>query len=51
MGFTHLYYHYAGPDQKGFIERYGKHVLAKIREGGAEQQNAPKAPQKSRAGR
>ncbi len=31
MGFDHLYYHYAGPDQKGFIERYEKDVLLKLR--------------------
>jgi coenzyme F420-dependent glucose-6-phosphate dehydrogenase len=31
MGFDHLYYHYAGPDQRGFIQRYGKDVLAQLR--------------------
>ncbi len=51
MGFTHLYYHCAGPDQKGFIQRYGSDVLAKIREGGAQKQGDHKAAQKAAAGR
>lgn len=31
LGFTNLIYHCAGPDQKKFIEGYGKDVLPKIR--------------------
>lgn len=27
MGFTHLYVHYAGPDQANFLRRYGREVL------------------------
>ncbi len=51
MGFTHLYYHYAGPDQKGFIQRYGKDVLAKIRENRSQEQSDGRAAQKTAAGR
>jgi coenzyme F420-dependent glucose-6-phosphate dehydrogenase len=32
MGFTHLYYHTAGPDQRDFIVGYGRDVLPRIRE-------------------
>ena len=32
LGFDHLYFHSAGPDQLDFIERYGKDVLPKLRE-------------------
>ncbi len=31
LGFDEIYFHYAGPDQKGFIARYGKDVLPKLR--------------------
>ncbi len=31
LGFDEIYVHYAGPDQKGFIQRYGKDVLGKLR--------------------
>lgn len=31
MGFTHLYLHYAGPDQKGFLKWYGREVLPRLR--------------------
>jgi coenzyme F420-dependent glucose-6-phosphate dehydrogenase len=30
LGFTGLFFHSAGPDQRGFIEGYGKDVLPKI---------------------
>lgn len=30
-GFTHLYFHYAGPDELGFIRNYGKEVLQHLR--------------------
>ncbi len=30
LGFDELYFHYAGPDQKDFIQRYAKDVLAKL---------------------
>jgi coenzyme F420-dependent glucose-6-phosphate dehydrogenase len=33
LGFTHLYYHCAGPDQRSFLERYGREVLPKIKQG------------------
>ncbi len=49
MGFDHLYYHYAGPDQKGFIERYARDVLAKLRQGNAQKQDHQKTPQKTPA--
>ena len=32
MGFTHLYFHCAGPDQKEFLINYGRDVLPGIRE-------------------
>lgn len=32
MGFTHLYYHTAGPDQRDFLVGYGRDVLPRIRE-------------------
>jgi coenzyme F420-dependent glucose-6-phosphate dehydrogenase len=31
MGFTHLFFHSAGPDQRNFIERYGRDVLPRLR--------------------
>jgi coenzyme F420-dependent glucose-6-phosphate dehydrogenase len=33
MGFTHLFFHCAGPDQMGFIKSCGGDVLPKIRRG------------------
>ncbi|MBV9280287.1 MAG: TIGR03557 family F420-dependent LLM class oxidoreductase [Chloroflexi bacterium] len=33
LGFTHLFFHCAGPDQPSFLERYGRDVLPKIRQG------------------
>lgn len=32
LGFTHLYYHCAGPDQRQFLETYGRDVLSRIRQ-------------------
>lgn len=32
MGFTHLYLHYAGPDQRGFLQWYGREVLPRMRD-------------------
>lgn len=32
LGFTHLYYHYAGPDQRAFLQSYGRDVLVRVRE-------------------
>lgn len=32
MGFTHLFFHSAGPDQRDFIVGYGKDVLPRIRQ-------------------
>ncbi len=31
LGFDHLIFHSAGPDQRGFIERYGRDVLPRLR--------------------
>jgi coenzyme F420-dependent glucose-6-phosphate dehydrogenase len=31
LGFDHFFYHYAGPNQKEFLEGYGRDVLPKIR--------------------
>jgi coenzyme F420-dependent glucose-6-phosphate dehydrogenase len=33
LGFTHIFYHSAGPDQQKFLESYGRDVLPKIRAG------------------
>jgi coenzyme F420-dependent glucose-6-phosphate dehydrogenase len=30
LGFTHLYIHYAGPDQKGLLAWYGREVLPRL---------------------
>jgi coenzyme F420-dependent glucose-6-phosphate dehydrogenase len=32
MGFDRIIFHSAGPDQQGFIQRYGREVLPKLRE-------------------
>jgi coenzyme F420-dependent glucose-6-phosphate dehydrogenase len=32
LGFDYLVFHSAGPDQRGFIENYGKHVLPQLRQ-------------------
>ncbi|HXJ01725.1 MAG TPA: TIGR03557 family F420-dependent LLM class oxidoreductase [Micropepsaceae bacterium] len=32
MGFDHLIFHSAGPDQQAFIEAYGRHVLPRLRQ-------------------
>lgn len=32
LGFTHLYFHYAGPDQQKFLQEYGRDVLSAIRQ-------------------
>jgi coenzyme F420-dependent glucose-6-phosphate dehydrogenase len=32
MGYTHLFFHFAGPDQMGFLKDYGREVLPKIRD-------------------
>jgi coenzyme F420-dependent glucose-6-phosphate dehydrogenase len=32
LGFDHLIFHSADPDQRGFLENYGRHVLPLIRE-------------------
>ncbi|MEN3352120.1 MAG: hypothetical protein V7640_278, partial [Betaproteobacteria bacterium] len=31
LGFDHLIFHSAGPDQKTFIEGYGRDVLPRLR--------------------
>jgi coenzyme F420-dependent glucose-6-phosphate dehydrogenase len=31
LGFDHLFFHSAGPDQRAFIEAYGRHVLPALR--------------------
>lgn len=33
LGFTHLYFHCAGPDQSKFLEDYGRDVLPAIKQG------------------
>ncbi len=32
LGFDHLVFHYAGPDQRAFLERYGRDVLPRLRQ-------------------
>ena len=32
LGFNHLIFHSAGPDQRAFIEAYGRHVLPRLRQ-------------------
>jgi coenzyme F420-dependent glucose-6-phosphate dehydrogenase len=32
LGFDHLFFHSAGPDQRAFLESYGKHVLPQLRQ-------------------
>ena len=32
LGFTHLFYHCAGPDQRAFLEGYGRDVLPRLRQ-------------------
>jgi coenzyme F420-dependent glucose-6-phosphate dehydrogenase len=32
LGFDHLFFHSAGPDQRSFIEAYGQRVLPQLRE-------------------
>ena len=32
LGFTHLYFHSAGPDQRAFLEAYGREVLPGLRQ-------------------
>jgi coenzyme F420-dependent glucose-6-phosphate dehydrogenase len=32
LGFNHLFFHCAGPDQRGFLECYGRDVLPRLRE-------------------
>lgn len=31
LGFTHIYFHSAGPDQRAFLESYGRDILPKVR--------------------
>jgi len=38
LGFTHLFFHSAGPDLRAFLERYGREVLPRLR--GAQQRAA-----------
>jgi len=38
MGFTDLYFHTAGPDQRAFLEGYGREVLPRLRQRGQQRQ-------------
>jgi coenzyme F420-dependent glucose-6-phosphate dehydrogenase len=40
LGFSHIYVHYSGPDQKRFLERYGRDVLPRAREAGGAQRES-----------
>jgi coenzyme F420-dependent glucose-6-phosphate dehydrogenase len=46
LGFDHLIFHCAGPDQQAFIEGYGRDVLPKLR---ARSKGSSKAPARKRA--
>jgi coenzyme F420-dependent glucose-6-phosphate dehydrogenase len=35
LGFDHLVFHCAGPDQRAFLKRYGRDVLPRLRRGQA----------------
>jgi len=47
LGFDHLIFHSAGPDQQAFIEGYGRDVLPRLRE---RSKGSSKAPARKRAG-
>jgi coenzyme F420-dependent glucose-6-phosphate dehydrogenase len=47
LGFDHLIFHSAGPDQQAFIERYGRDVLPKLR--GRSKRASKAAPRKRAA--
>ncbi len=44
LGFDHIVFHSAGPDQRGFIEAYGRDVLPKLR-----QRSKPSSKARTRA--
>jgi coenzyme F420-dependent glucose-6-phosphate dehydrogenase len=46
LGFDHLIFHSAGPDQQAFIEGYGRDVLPKLRR---QSKGSSKAAQRKRA--
>jgi coenzyme F420-dependent glucose-6-phosphate dehydrogenase len=41
LGFDHLIFHSAGPDQQAFIEGYGRDVLPKLRSRSKKSSKAP----------
>jgi hypothetical protein len=45
LGFDHLIFHPAGPDQQAFIEGYGSDVLPKLR---AQSKGSSKTPPRKR---
>ena len=47
LGFDHLIFHSAGPDQQAFIEAYGRDVLPRLRE---RAEGSSKAPARKRTG-
>jgi coenzyme F420-dependent glucose-6-phosphate dehydrogenase len=51
LGFTHLYLHYAGPDQKGFLQWYGREVLPRLRSQRDSQHDGQQASQRDGAAR
>lgn len=50
LGFTHLYLHYAGPDQGRFLEWYGREVLPRVKSQSDSQGESQSASQESRSG-
>jgi coenzyme F420-dependent glucose-6-phosphate dehydrogenase len=48
MGFDHLIFHSAGPDQRAFIEGYGRDVLPRLRESTRSKSAAAAEPRPAR---
>ena len=43
LGFTHLYFHSPGPDQRAFLQSYGREVLPRLRQLGQPKQSQQRA--------
>lgn len=50
LGFTHLIFHTAGPDQERFLERYGRDVLPHLRQYTGQQSGQPTTEQNGQPG-
>jgi len=47
MGFDHLIFHSAGPDQHAFLEAYGREVLPRLRQAQKSKSTNPSTPEPS----